>query len=132
MAMAAQIEGGLVYGISAALYGKVTVQDGQIEQTNFHDYPVLRMNEMPEIEVIVVDSLWPSLRQSRLAQAVREDGEVLRPADREPIPELGGAERGIDLAQMSHRALRFTGPSGKRVAGRDDCDRHHKARQILE
>lgn len=54
MAMAAQIEGGLVYGISAALYGKVTVQDGQIEQTSFHDYPVLRMNEMPEIEVIIV------------------------------------------------------------------------------
>jgi isoquinoline 1-oxidoreductase beta subunit len=51
-----QIEGGLVYGISAALYGKVTVQDGRIEQTNFHDYPVLRMNEMPEIEVIIVDS----------------------------------------------------------------------------
>ena len=51
-----QIEGGLVYGISAALYGKVTIRDGQIEQTNFHDYPVLRMNEMPEIEVIIVDS----------------------------------------------------------------------------
>lgn len=51
-----QIEGGLVYGISAALYGRVTVQDGRIEQTNFHDYPVLRMNEMPEIEVIIVDS----------------------------------------------------------------------------
>jgi isoquinoline 1-oxidoreductase beta subunit len=51
-----QIEGGLVYGISAALYGKVTLQDGKIEQTNFHDYPVLRMNEMPEIEVIIVDS----------------------------------------------------------------------------
>ena len=51
-----QIEGGLVYGISAALYGKVTIQDGRIEQTNFHDHPVLRMNEMPEIEVIVVDS----------------------------------------------------------------------------
>jgi isoquinoline 1-oxidoreductase beta subunit len=51
-----QIEGGLVYGISAALYGKVTIQDGRIEQTNFHDYPVLRINEMPEIEVIIVDS----------------------------------------------------------------------------
>ena len=51
-----QIEGGLVYGISAALYGKVTVADGRIEQTNFHDYRVLRMNEMPEIEVIIVDS----------------------------------------------------------------------------
>ncbi|HWA49166.1 MAG TPA: molybdopterin cofactor-binding domain-containing protein [Dongiaceae bacterium] len=51
-----QIEGGLVYGISAALYGKITIRDGKIEQTNFHDHPVLRMNEMPEIEVIIVDS----------------------------------------------------------------------------
>jgi isoquinoline 1-oxidoreductase beta subunit len=51
-----QIEGGLVYGISAAFFGKVTIQDGRIEQTNFHDHPVLRMNEMPEIEVIVLDS----------------------------------------------------------------------------
>jgi isoquinoline 1-oxidoreductase subunit beta len=51
-----QIEGGLVYGISAAFFGKVTIQGGRIEQTNFHDHPVLRMNEMPEIEVIVVDS----------------------------------------------------------------------------
>jgi isoquinoline 1-oxidoreductase beta subunit len=51
-----QIEGGLVYGISAALYGRVTVKDGRIEQTNFHDYRVLRMNEMPEIDVAIVDS----------------------------------------------------------------------------
>jgi isoquinoline 1-oxidoreductase subunit beta len=51
-----QIEGGLVYGISAAFYGKVTIADGRIVQTNFHDYPVLRINEMPQIEVIIVDN----------------------------------------------------------------------------
>ncbi|MFC3678403.1 xanthine dehydrogenase family protein molybdopterin-binding subunit [Ferrovibrio xuzhouensis] len=51
-----QIEGGLIFGISAALYGRVTITDGKIDQTNFHDQPVVRMNEMPEMEVIVVDS----------------------------------------------------------------------------
>ena len=39
----AQVEGSFVYGLSAALYGECTVKDGAIEQTNFHDYPVLRM-----------------------------------------------------------------------------------------
>src|SRR5207245_1539393 len=38
----AQMEGAVVYGLSAALHGKITVKDGQIEQSNFHDYPVLR------------------------------------------------------------------------------------------
>jgi isoquinoline 1-oxidoreductase subunit beta len=79
-----QIEGGLVYGISAALYGKVTVRDGQIEQTNFHDHPVLRMNEMPEMEVIIVDS-------KEAAGGVGEPGTaVLAPALTNAIRAAGG------------------------------------------
>jgi isoquinoline 1-oxidoreductase subunit beta len=79
-----QIEGGLVYGISAALYGKVTIQDGRIEQTNFHDHPVLRMNEMPEIEVIVVDS-------TEEPGGVGEPGTaVLAPALTNAIRSAGG------------------------------------------
>jgi isoquinoline 1-oxidoreductase subunit beta len=79
-----QIEGGLVYGISAALYGKVTIQDGRIEQTNFHDYPVLRMNEMPEIEVIIVDS-------AKEPGGVGEPGTaVLAPAITNAIRAAGG------------------------------------------
>ncbi|MFO1349774.1 MAG: xanthine dehydrogenase family protein molybdopterin-binding subunit [Gammaproteobacteria bacterium] len=55
----AQMEGAMVYGLSAALYGKITLKDGQVEQSNFHDYPVLRMNEMPKVEVYLVDSKEP-------------------------------------------------------------------------
>jgi len=50
----AQIEGGVVYGLTAALKGEITVANGQIQQHNFQDYPLLRMNETPTIEVYFV------------------------------------------------------------------------------
>ena len=52
----AQMEGGIGYGLSAALYGAITLKDGVVEQSNFHDYPVLRINEMPAVEVHIVAS----------------------------------------------------------------------------
>ena len=50
----AQMESGVVYGISAALWGEVTLKSGRVEQSNFHNYRVLRMNEAPRIEVHLV------------------------------------------------------------------------------
>ncbi len=50
------MESAIVFGLSAALYGQITLKDGKVEQSNFHDYPVLRMNEMPLVEVHIVDS----------------------------------------------------------------------------
>ncbi len=52
----AQMESGIVYGLSAALYGEVTLKGGRVQQSNFHDYPVLRMDEMPRVEVHIVES----------------------------------------------------------------------------
>jgi len=52
----AQIEGGVAFGLSAALFGEITLKDGRVEQSNFHDYPVLRMNEMPRVDVHIVPS----------------------------------------------------------------------------
>jgi isoquinoline 1-oxidoreductase subunit beta len=54
LTITAQVESAVVYGLSAALHGKVTFKDGVVEQSNFHDYPVLRMNEMPKMEVHIV------------------------------------------------------------------------------
>ena len=52
----AQMESGIIFGLSAALYGEITIKDGRVEQTNFGDYRVLRINEAPQIEVHIVKS----------------------------------------------------------------------------
>ncbi|MDM0004914.1 molybdopterin-dependent oxidoreductase [Variovorax sp. J22G73] len=52
----AQIQGGLLFGLSAALFSEITLQGGAIEQSNFHDYRMLRINESPPIEVHTVKS----------------------------------------------------------------------------
>lgn len=54
--VAAQMESGIVFGLSAALYGRITIEKGRVVQSNFHDYPVLAFDECPAIEVLVVPS----------------------------------------------------------------------------
>jgi isoquinoline 1-oxidoreductase beta subunit len=53
---AAQIEGSLVFSVSAAIKEQITLKDGQVQQSNYHDYPVLRMSESPDIKVEIVGS----------------------------------------------------------------------------
>lgn len=67
----AQVEGSFAYGLSAALYGACTVQDGRIAQTNFHDYPVVRMADMPKVETIVMPSggFWGGVGEPTIAVA---------------------------------------------------------------
>jgi isoquinoline 1-oxidoreductase beta subunit len=52
----AQMEGAVAYALSAVLYGEITLQDGKVQQSNFHDYRALRMNEMPQVETYLVSS----------------------------------------------------------------------------
>jgi isoquinoline 1-oxidoreductase beta subunit len=52
----AQVQGSVAYGLSAALYGKLTIENGRVKESNFHDYPVLRMAEMPTIGVHIIPS----------------------------------------------------------------------------
>lgn len=52
----AQVEGGLIFGLTAALYGEITIDKGRVQQSNFHDYRMLRIDQAPKIEVHVVES----------------------------------------------------------------------------
>jgi len=55
-AIRAQVESAVAFGLSAALHGKLTFKDGRVQQSNFHDFPVLRLSEMPDVEVHIVSS----------------------------------------------------------------------------
>jgi len=74
----AQIESGVVYGISAALWGEVTLKNGRVEQSNFHNYRVLRMNEAPPIDV-------------HLARNNEAPGGIGEPGTAVTAPSLGNA-----------------------------------------
>lgn len=52
----AQLQGGMVFGLTAALYGDISIKKGRVQQSNFHDYRMLRINEIPQIEVHVIKS----------------------------------------------------------------------------
>lgn len=67
----AQVEGSFVYGLSALLYGECTVKDGAVEQSNFHNYPSMLINEMPKVDVIVMPSggFWGGIGEPTIAVA---------------------------------------------------------------
>jgi isoquinoline 1-oxidoreductase beta subunit len=66
-AIAAQMEGGIVFGMTAALYGEITIARGAVEQRNFDGYPLLRIHEMPVIDVEVITSDEPPSGAGELA-----------------------------------------------------------------
>ena len=54
--IAAQVEGGIAFGLTAALHGEITVKNGRVEQSNFHDYPLLTIDQMPAVETHIIAS----------------------------------------------------------------------------
>ena len=67
----AQVEGSFVYGLGAALYQECTVKDGRIVETNFHDYPSLKLADMPKVETLIVASggFWGGVGEPTIAVA---------------------------------------------------------------
>jgi isoquinoline 1-oxidoreductase beta subunit len=54
--LTAQMESGIVFGLTAALYGEITIENGAVKQSNFHDYQMVRMDTAPEIETHIINS----------------------------------------------------------------------------
>lgn len=82
--VAMQMESGIVYGLAAAATGAITLKDGMVQQSNFNDYPVLRINQMPAVEVHIVPSTYPP-------SGVGEPGTPpIAPAVANAIAQLGG------------------------------------------
>ena len=52
----AQMEGAIMFGLTAALHGEISLEAGEVKQSNFHDYPILRMNEAPDVEVVMMST----------------------------------------------------------------------------
>lgn len=87
----AQLQGGLIFGLTAALYGKITIDKGRVQQSNFNDYRMLRINEIPQIEVHLIKS-------GEAPGGIGETGATAAP------PALGNAlfaAIGIRLRQLS-------------------------------
>ncbi|MCG2635403.1 MAG: xanthine dehydrogenase family protein molybdopterin-binding subunit [Gammaproteobacteria bacterium] len=57
--VAAQMESAITYGLTAALYGEITVENGRVKQSNFHDYPALRIHQSPQVDVYIIASKEP-------------------------------------------------------------------------
>jgi isoquinoline 1-oxidoreductase beta subunit len=66
-----QVSGSFVYGLSAAYYGEITVKDGVVEQTNFDSYNVMRIDEMPKVETVLVPThdFWGGVGEPTIAVA---------------------------------------------------------------
>jgi isoquinoline 1-oxidoreductase beta subunit len=97
--IAMQMESGIGFGLSAALTGAITLKEGVVEQSNFHDYPVLRMNQMPKIEVFIVPS-------KEKPTGVGEPGTpVIAPALANAILAMQG--KPIRVLPMSSQGLTF-------------------------
>ena len=52
----AQLEGGMIFGLTAALYGEITLKKGRVQQSNFHDYRMLRIDQVPKIDIHLIKS----------------------------------------------------------------------------
>jgi isoquinoline 1-oxidoreductase beta subunit len=110
----AQMESSIGYGLAAALHGKITVTEGRVDQTNFHQYPVLRMSEMPRlIEVHIVPS----------TAAPSGVGEIATPPIAPAIANAVRAATGIRLRKMPFELAMAAAPPAPPVPSKPPAPR---------
>ena len=130
----AQIQSAIIFGITAALHGEITLKGGRVEQSNFHDYLMLRMNEAPAIEVYIVNSVEPpggmgEAGTSAIAPAVTN---AIFAATGNAMRKIAGGESGqacLTRAYSSTQGNPLSLKSGDQLAegrpvGPDSVDEH--------
>src|SRR5712675_444060 len=105
----AQLEGGLIFGLTAALYGEITIDKGRVQQSNFNDYRMLRIDQVPKIEVHVVKSGEPP-------GGIGETGANATGVPAQLV-QANVVERGAYLARAADCMVCHTTQGGKEYAG---------------
>ena len=91
----AQVQSSIAYGLSAALFGKLTLTGGRVSESNFHDYPVVRMHEMPKVSVHLIAS------KARM-------GGIGEPATAPIAPAVGNAVFALTKQRLRTLPLRLS------------------------
>jgi len=88
--IAAQVEGSVAYGLSAALYGEISIANGRAQELNFHTYPVLRLAEMPKVETVVVPSydFWGGVGEPTICVVTPSVLNAIHAATGKPVRSL--------------------------------------------
>ncbi len=106
--MRAQMESGIIYGLTAALYGEISIHRGSVAQSNFHDYQMLRMNESPEIKTYIINS----------GESIGGAGEPGTPAIAPALVNAIYDATGIRIRELpiKHHDLKYEGLESRDVA----------------
>jgi len=96
----AQMEGGIIFGITAALYGDITIKAGRVEQSNFDNYQMLRIDEAPMIEVYLIDSAEApgGLGEPATSAIGARDRQCDLPSDRQALAQAAGRQTALKSA----------------------------------
>ncbi len=88
--IAAQVEGSVAYGLGATLYGECTVEKGRIVQSNFHDYPIMRLAEMPKVETVIVPTydFWGGVGEPTICVVAPAVMNAIHAATGKPVRSL--------------------------------------------
>ena len=97
----AQLQGSVVHGLTAIFWGEMTVKDGRIEQSNFHDYRMMRMNEMPKVETVIAPTggFWGGVGEPAQAPLAPALGNALFAATGKRIRSLPLKNHGLSLVK---------------------------------
>ena len=101
----AQSEGAIAFGLTAALYGEITLKDGRVEQSNFHDYEMLRLADMPKVDTIIVPSMgtWGGIGEPPLPPVAPALCNAIFAATRQRIRSLPIRKHDLRMSEAKSR-----------------------------